>query len=48
MGFNEESKRMELLSVHPGVRIEDVVENTGFELLMNRVDETLHHHLKKK
>ncbi|MDW7738763.1 MAG: CoA-transferase [Bacillota bacterium] len=40
MGFNEESKRMELLSVHPGVRIEDVVENTGFELLMNRVDET--------
>jgi len=34
MGFNEESKRMELMSVHPGVTVEDVVENTGFELVI--------------
>ncbi len=40
LGFDEDSKRMKLLSVHPGVRIEDVVENTGFELLMDRVEET--------
>ena len=34
MGFDEESKRMELISVHPGVAVKDVVENTGFELLI--------------
>ncbi len=34
MGFDEESKRMKLISVHPGVAVKDVVENTGFELLM--------------
>lgn len=36
MGFEGESKRMELLSVHPGVTVEDVVENTGFELIIPR------------
>ena len=34
MGFHPSSKRMMLLSVHPGVTVEDVVENTGFELLI--------------
>jgi glutaconate CoA-transferase, subunit B len=34
MGFDEESKRMTLLALQPGVRVEDVQENTGFELLV--------------
>ncbi len=34
MGFDEETKRMTLESVHPGVSVEDVIKNTGFELLM--------------
>lgn len=34
MGFDSESKRMELVSVHPGVTVEDMVENTGFELVL--------------
>lgn len=34
MGFNEEAKRMALESVHPGVDVSEVVENTGFELLI--------------
>ena len=34
MGFDQSSKRMKLLFVHPGVTVEDVVENTGFELLI--------------
>ncbi|MDP8222118.1 MAG: CoA-transferase [Candidatus Lernaella stagnicola] len=34
MGFDEQSKRMTLLSVNPGVTIAQVVENTGFELLV--------------
>ncbi len=33
MGYDDESKRMKLLSVNPGVTKEMVVENTGFELL---------------
>ncbi len=33
LGFDDETKRMKLLSVNPGVTVEDVVENTGFELL---------------
>ena len=33
LGFDEESKRMTLESVHPGVTVEEVVEETGFELL---------------
>jgi glutaconate CoA-transferase subunit B len=36
LGFDEETKRMELLSVHPGVSVEDVIENTGFELIIPR------------
>ena len=34
MGFDPLSKRMKLLSVHPGVTVGDVVENTGFEILI--------------
>jgi glutaconate CoA-transferase subunit B len=32
MGFDEKSKRMKLLSVHPGVTVEHVEANTGFDL----------------
>ena len=34
MGFNPETCRMRLDALHPGVTVEQVVENTGFELLM--------------
>ena len=33
LGFDEESKRMTLLALHPGVAAADVQANTGFELL---------------
>ena len=33
MGFDERTKRMKLISVHPHVTVEDVKENTGFELI---------------
>jgi glutaconate CoA-transferase subunit B len=34
MGYHPDSKRMMLLATQPGITIEQVVENTGFELLM--------------
>ncbi len=34
MGYHQVSKRMLLLAVQPGVTIEQVLENTGFELLI--------------
>ena len=34
MDFDEETKRMRLKSVHPGVSVDRVVENTGFELII--------------
>ena len=40
MGFDEESKEMKLLQVHPGVTVDDVIENTGFEMLIGDVKET--------
>lgn len=41
MGFDDETKRMKLISVHPGVTVEEVVENTGFELIIpEEVSET--------
>ena len=41
IGFDDETKRMKLISVHPGVTVEDVVENTGFELIIpDEVSET--------
>ncbi len=33
MDFDPESKRMRLKTLHPGVSVETVVQNTGFELL---------------
>ena len=34
--FEESSKRMRLCSLHPGVTVEQVVENTGFEVIIPR------------
>ncbi len=34
MDFDEETKRMRLHSVHPGVMVEQVLANTGFDLLV--------------
>lgn len=34
MDFEEKSKRMRVTSLHPGVTLEQVKENTGFELLV--------------
>jgi glutaconate CoA-transferase subunit B len=34
MDFDEKSKRMKLISLNPGVTVEEVVQNTGFELLI--------------
>lgn len=50
MDFDEKTKRMRLKSVHPGVSVEQVVENTGFELIIPKdvpvtpppTDEELH------
>lgn len=36
MGFDEKTKRMTLESIHPGVSIDDVQKNTGFELLIKQ------------
>jgi len=35
MGFDEETKRMKLLSVHPGVTVDKIKENTGFEFMID-------------
>jgi glutaconate CoA-transferase subunit B len=35
LGYQHESKRMEVLSLHPGVTFQQVCDNTGFELSMN-------------
>ena len=32
LGFHGEARRMEVLSLHPGVTLEDVQQNTGFEI----------------
>ena len=34
MDFEPKTKRMRLVSVHPGVKVEDVINNTGFELII--------------
>lgn len=42
MDFEENSKRMRLVSLHPGVDIKEVVDNTGFELIIpDSVPETV-------
>jgi len=41
MGFEEKSRRMQVLALHPGVSLEEVRDNTGFELLVaDRVETT--------
>jgi glutaconate CoA-transferase subunit B len=41
MGFHEETKEMMLLRVHPGVTVDEVVENTSFKLIIpDKVGET--------
>ncbi len=32
MNFNNEQREMQIESIHPGVRKEQVTENTGFEI----------------
>lgn len=39
MRFDDETKRMYLAELFPGVRVEDVLENTGFELDISRYKE---------
>jgi glutaconate CoA-transferase subunit B len=34
LGFDEDTKRMTLLAVHPGVSVEEVKANTEFELII--------------
>ena len=34
LGYDEESRRMKLLALNPGVEKEEVIENTGFELII--------------
>ena len=34
LGYDEESMRMKLLSLQPGAEVDQVLENTGFELLL--------------
>ena len=36
LDFDEESKRMRLLALNPGVELEQVQEATGFELVLPR------------
>jgi len=36
MGFDNKSKRMMLLSTHPGVSVKQVKANTGFDLIVSR------------
>ena len=34
LGFDDNTLRMKLLSIHPTVSLKDVIENTGFDLIM--------------
>lgn len=34
LGFNNKERKMEIESLHPGVKVEDVFENTGFKPLV--------------
>jgi glutaconate CoA-transferase subunit B len=41
MDFDEETRRMRLVSLHPGVTLEDIKNQTGFELVIpGRIEET--------
>jgi glutaconate CoA-transferase subunit B len=39
-GFDEASKRLKLISLHPGVSLEEVMENSQFEILLPEKIET--------
>jgi len=39
LGFDEQTKRMALLATHPGVTIQEVIDNTDFELVVPDVVE---------
>jgi glutaconate CoA-transferase subunit B len=40
LGYEDASKRMQLLATQPGVTVEDVAASTGFELLLaERIEE---------
>ena len=34
MGFDDKTKRMILLATHPGITVQQVVQNTEFEMLV--------------
>ncbi len=34
LGYDQDSKRMKLLALQPGAEVDEVLENTGFELLL--------------
>nr|MDO8133391.1 CoA-transferase [Candidatus Njordarchaeum guaymaensis] len=36
LGFDDNTRNMKLVSIHPGVSVNQVVENTGFELIIPR------------
>lgn len=41
LGYDEETCRMRIESVHPGYSVEDIIKNTGFELLLaKKITET--------
>jgi glutaconate CoA-transferase subunit B len=40
LGYDEETKRMMVESIHPGYTLEDVEQNTGFELIVKKVETT--------
>lgn len=41
MGFDEKTKRMTLIAIHPGITVDQVKANTGFELIIpNKVATT--------
>jgi len=42
MGFDNPDRRMEVESLHPGVTLDEVKENTGFELLVKADHEETH------
>ncbi|MFC1942001.1 CoA-transferase subunit beta [Chloroflexota bacterium] len=33
-GFDEETKRLKLISLHPDISVSDVIENSGFEIII--------------
>ena len=39
-GFDEDTKRLKLLAVHPGITIKDVKENSSFEIIIPKKVET--------